>query len=115
IDPALHRVQILERAEVEVAAMDEGRELAEEALAERQVAGDGSRLQPDRALPRLSEGLVVRERRRERDGEGSFPPSGPEPEVDAKAAPFLRHLAEGTGQLLGEANEPLAARSSLPL
>ena len=57
----LHRMNVGDRRVVEIFAPDERRELGEEALAEREVAGDGPRLDHRRALPVLAERLVIGE------------------------------------------------------
>ncbi len=112
VHPSLHRLQVLERPEVEVAAVDEGHELGDEPLAERAVPAHRTGLQPRGALPRLPPGLVVRERRRERDGDRPLAAARAEPEIDAEDEAVARDLAERARHLLGEAREELPERAA---
>src|SRR5207244_42637 len=90
VDPALHRLQILDRREVEITAVDERLELGEEALPERLLAADGPGLQPCGALPRMAERLVVGDRRRQRDRERPLAAARAEPQVDPEGEAVLR-------------------------
>ncbi len=108
VDLALHRLEVGERPEVEVAAVDEGLELGEQRRAERAVARDHPRLEPRGALPRLPPALVVRERGRPRHGNRPLAAPGPEPQVDAEAEPVGGDLGEGAGHLLAHSGGELA-------
>ena len=70
----LDRMDVGDRREVEVFSPDERRELADEGLARRDVAGDGARLDQRGALPVLPHALVVEERRRRRRARRASPP-----------------------------------------
>ena len=59
--PPLHGVDIGDRGEVEIFPPDEWRELVEELLASRGIAGHDPRLDQRRPLPVLAEALVVDE------------------------------------------------------
>src|SRR5207249_10803987 len=112
VQPSLPRRQVLERPEVEVAAVDEGHELGDEAFAEGAVPAPRTGLQPRGALPRLPPGLVVRERRRERDDDRPLAAARAEPEIDAEDEAVARDLAERARHLLGEAREELPERAA---
>ena len=62
VDLALDRMDVGDRGEVEVFPPDIGRQLGEEGLAGRDVAGDRARLDQRGALPVLAEALVVLQR-----------------------------------------------------
>ena len=64
VDLPLHRVHVGDRGEVEIFAPDEGRQLVEDRLARRDIAGAGARLDHRRAFPVLPDALVIGERRR---------------------------------------------------
>src|SRR5439155_1296743 len=83
-----------------------------EPLAERAVPAHRTGLQPRGALPRLPPGLVVRERRRERDGDRPLAAARAEPEIDAEDEAVARDLAERARHLLGEAREELPERAA---
>src|SRR5581483_9852302 len=110
IDLPLHRLQVLDRPEVEVAPVDERHELPEQRLAERAVAADGPRLQPRRALPRLSPRLVVRERGRQRDRHRPLRAPGTQAKIDAKDEAVLGELAQRARHLLRKTREELRER-----
>ena len=112
VDPLLHRLEVLDGAEVEVAPVDEGVELGEERQAEVAIAADRPGLQPHGALPHLAEGLVVRDRRGERHRERPLSAAGAEAEVDPEAEPVGRHVAQGPRHLLAETREELAVRAA---
>src|SRR5262249_23053823 len=112
VDLPLHDLQILDRAEVEVSSVHERDELADETLAERPITADGSRLEPRRAFPRLTPGLVVGERGRQRDRHRSLAPARPEPKVDAEDDAVAGPLAERARHLLGEPGEELRERTA---
>ncbi len=57
--PPLHGVDVGDRGEVEIFAPDEGRELAQELLARRRVAGGDARLDQRGALPILTDAFVI--------------------------------------------------------
>ena len=69
VDLPLHGVDIGDRGEVEIFAPDERRQLGEQLFARRDIAGARPRLDHRRALPVLSDALVIVERRGGRDGD----------------------------------------------
>ena len=77
VDLALHRLDVGHRGEVEIFPPDERRELRQDRLAGRDVAGAGARLDQRRALPVLADAAVVVQRRLGRDRDrASRPGSG---------------------------------------
>ena len=63
MDLPLHRMNVGDRSIVEIFAPDEGREIVEKPLPEREVAGNRARLDEGGALPILTDRLVIGERR----------------------------------------------------
>src|SRR5581483_12316901 len=78
--------------------------------AERAVAADGPRLQPRRALPRLSPRLVVRERGRQRVRHRPLRAPGTQAKIDAKDEAVLGELAQRARHLLRKTREELRER-----
>src|SRR5665213_2948295 len=81
VDLALHRVHVSDRVEVEIFAPDERRELVEDGLAGRDIAGAGAPLDQHRAFPVLPHAFIVIERGRGRDGDTSRSGIGPQPYI----------------------------------
>ena len=100
VDLPLHRMDVGDGREVEIFAPDEGPQILQKALAERDIARDGPRLDERGALPVLADGFVIgvgggqRHRGRRRAG------IGPQAVIDAV------HVAVG-GALLQQARELL--------
>src|SRR5665213_3035945 len=78
VNLALHRVHVIDRVEVEIFAPDERRELVEDGLAGRDIAGAGAPLDQHRAFPVLPHAFIVIERGRGRDGDTSRSGIGPQ-------------------------------------
>src|SRR2546428_541214 len=83
VHPSLHRLQVLDRPEVEIAAVDEGHELGDHPPAEGAVPPHPAGPQPPGALPRLPPGPAGGERRRPPDGDPPPPAAPAEPPIDA--------------------------------
>ena len=90
----LDRVDVGDRREVEVFSPDERRELADEGLARRDIAGDGARLDQGGALPVLPHALVVEQRRRGGERDARRGGIGPQPQVDAEDVAVGRALLQ---------------------
>ena len=105
MDLALERLHVGDRREIEIFAPDIGNEPAQEFCAERQIAGDGPRLDHRGALPVLAHILVIDRRRLDRDGDLSRAGIRPEPQIDAEGIAVLGHVLEQHHQPLGDAHE----------
>ena len=81
---ALHRVDVRDRAVVEILAPHEGRDLAQERLAEREIAGAGARLDHRGALPVLPGAFVIVQCRDERDRDRRRGGIGTQPQIGAE-------------------------------
>ena len=81
---ALHRVHVGDRAVVEILAPDERRDLLQERLAEREIAGARPRLDHRGAFPVLSGAFVIVQRRRHRDRDVRRGGIGAQPQVGAE-------------------------------
>ena len=103
MDLPLHRVDVGNRGEIHVFAPDERRELLQERLAGRDVAGAGPRLDHRGAFPVLAAMLVIVERGRHRDRDMGGGRIGPQPQIDAE------HIAVGRA-LLSSFTSPLVTR-----
>ena len=97
---ALHRLDVPNRVEVEIAAPDERGDPLQKALAGVQIAGDGPSPDEHRPFPVLGEARVIELGRLDRNREGSRTRIRPEPEVHAE------EVAVG-GALLEEVDEAL--------
>ena len=62
VDPALHGVDVGDGGEIQAAAPHERADRLQEAVSEREVAGDGAGLDHGGALPVLAQALVVGQR-----------------------------------------------------
>ena len=105
MDLPLDRVHVGNRRIVEVLAPDEGRDLLEEALAARHIAGAGPRLDQGRAFPVLAEALVIDERGGDRHGERRRAGVGAQPQVRPEDVAVRRAVAHHLDQPLGHAHE----------
>ena len=118
VDLALERLHVGDGREVEIFAPDIGLEAVEELLAQRDVAGDGARLDHRGAFPVLAHILVVDRGRLDRDGDLGGARIGPQPQVDAEDIAVLGHVLQQADQPLGEAHEEGrrldAVRQALP-
>ena len=103
VDLPLHRVHVGDRGEIEIFAPDERREVVEEALAEREVAGDRARLDEGGALPVLPDGLVIGVGGGERDGGRRRARVGAQPIVDAVHVAVAGALLEQAREVAGDA------------
>ncbi len=104
VDLPLDRMDVGDRCEIEIASPDEWRELEEEGLPAREVAGDRPCLDERRPFPVLSNTLVIaksfarRHSRRSRGGVGS------KPQIDAKDIALGRAALKQRGHALDGAN-----------
>ncbi len=103
VDFRLHRLDLFDRLEVEVSAIDERLHLGEELVTEGDVTADRPRLQHRRALPGLAPGFVIRERALERVHDRTVLALGPEAEVDAEDEAVGGDLAERSRDRFGDA------------
>src|SRR5690606_19516603 len=97
-----HLAQAVERAVVEVAAVDERPQRAQETFAGRGVAGHRPRLLPGVALPVAALALEVLLHRRERPRDPPGVAERTQAQVDAVTEPVRRDFVEQPGQLLAE-------------
>src|SRR3546814_585193 len=93
-DRRLHRAQAVERAEVEVAAVDEGPQRDQEIFALGDVTGHRARLLPGVALPVAALALEILLHRRERQCHPPGVAERPQAQVDAVAESVGRYLVE---------------------
>ena len=84
VDPALHRVDVGDGGEIQAAAPDEGADRLQEAVPERQVAGDRAGLDHGGTLPVLAQAFVVGQGGVERDGGRRRGRVGAQPQVGAE-------------------------------
>src|SRR5207302_622068 len=91
----LERAHLLDGAEIEVLAPDEGREPAQRLLADGEVASDRPRLEQVEALPRRSLGFVIQLERTGGVDDRAAPSFGPQVEIDAEDESTLRRRAGG--------------------
>ncbi len=97
VHAALHGADVGNGGEIEVAAPDEGADLAQEPLPQRAVAGDGAGLDHGGAFPVLTHAFVVGERRRQADGGRGGRRVGPEAQIRAEhVAVRIPRLHKGT-------------------
>ena len=82
-----------------------GAELAQELLARLDVAGDDARLDQRRALPILTEALVIGEARVGRERDLRRAGIGPEPEIGAEDIAVGGMLLQQPHELAGQADE----------
>ena len=95
----LHRVHVGDRGVVEIFAPHERRELAQQRLAGRKVAGARPRLDERGTLPILPDALVVADRGVDRDGNLGRAGIGSQPQIDPE------HVIVD-GALLQELHQP---------
>ena len=96
VDPALHLADVLDRVEIEKAAIDEGTDLLEKRPAQIEVTADRTRLEHGCSLPGLAERFVVRERRGDRIDDRSVLAVRTQAQIDSKHEAVCAHLAERT-------------------
>ena len=113
-DHLLHRPQRLERAEIEVAPIDERVQAPEEVVARRPVARDGPRLDPGVALPVPALLLVVLLHGVEAQDHGAVVAERPQAQVDAEDLPLRVRPAEDLDEPAAEAREELLVRQLPP-
>ena len=113
-DHLLHRPQRLERAEIEVAPIDERVQALEEVVACRPVARDGPRLDPGVALPVPALLLVVLLHGVEAQDHGAVVAERPQAQVDAEDLPLRVRPAEDLDEAAAEAREELLVRQLPP-
>ena len=80
----LHFVHVGDGREVEILSPDEGRQIVQQPLAGREIAGAGARLDERRALPVLTAAFVIIERRRRRYRDLGRRRIGPQTQIDAE-------------------------------
>ena len=103
LDLALHRAQLAERVEIEVAPVDEMFELRNQAAAQFEIARCRPRPQQGRALPGLAEVLIEAERAIDRSHQRRVFAARPESQVDAETIrrkQLGQKLAKVRGKLL---------------
>src|SRR3546814_17409381 len=100
----------VERAEVEVAAVDEGPQRDQEIFALGDVTGHRARLLPGVTLPVAALALDILLHRRERQRHPPGVAERPQAQVDAVAAAGGRQPVEQFRQLLPTAGEPALGR-----
>ena len=100
VDLPLHRLHVGDRGEVEIFAPHERRQIVEQRLARRDVAGAGARLDHGGALPVLPDAFVVGQRRRLRHGDRGRGRIGTQAQIGAE------DVAVG-GALLQQLHQPL--------
>ncbi len=105
VDLALHRVDVGDRRVVEILAPDEGREIGEKTLPEREIAGDRARLDHRRALPILAERLVIGVGAGGRHGDRGRGGIGAQPQIDAQDIALAGALLQNARERLGDAHE----------
>ena len=105
VDLALQRLDVGNGREIEIFAPDIGNEPVEELFAQRQIAGDGARLDHRGALPVLAHAFVIDSRRLDRYGDLGRARIRPQPQIDAKDIAVLGHVLQQHDQALGEAHE----------
>ena len=110
VDHRLHLAQAVERAVVEVAAVDERTQRRQEAFAGGDVAGDRPRLLPGIALPVAAFALEVLLHRRERQRHAPGVAERPQAQVDAMAEAVGGDFVEQLRQLLAEPREVVLGR-----
>src|ERR1051325_11967808 len=103
VDPALHLPDVLDRVEIEKAAIDEGADLVEKRPAQIDVTADRTRLEHCCSLPGLAERFVVRERCGDRIDDRSVLAVRTQAQIDAKHEAVWAHLAARTRADLGHA------------
>ena len=111
VDPVLHPLDLLDRGEVEVLAVDEGDDGPEELLPEGKVPRHGARLDERRALPRLPPRLVVDLGGAQRVGELPARPLGAQPKVHPEDEPVLRRFRNDPGDRLAQPDEIFVQRN----
>ena len=105
VDLPLHRMDVGDRRVVEILSPDEGREIGEEAPSERKVAGRRTRLDQRRALPVLSDRLVIGVGASRREGDRRRSGIGPEPQIDPEHIAVGSALLEEPGERLGDSHQ----------
>ena len=103
--PPLHGMDVGDRGEVEILPPDEGRELGQELLACRDIAGRDPCLDQGGALPILAEALVIGEPRLDRERNLRRARIGPEPEIGAVDIAVGGVLLEQTDEIAREPHE----------
>ena len=107
VDALLHPPKVFDRLVVEMAPEDEGTNTANEGLAEREISGDGSRLDVDAALPGIAPPLVVDERVGDRVDDRPAAALRAQPQIDAEDEPVFGRVADHVGDGRREPREEL--------
>ena len=105
VDLPLHRMDVGNGGVIEIFAPDERREIGDEPVAERQIAGNRTGLDERRALPVLPHRLVIGEGRRQRDGHGRRTGIRAQAQIDAQHIAVAGALLQNARQGLGDAHE----------
>jgi hypothetical protein len=112
VNLALDGVDVLECPEVQVLAPDERLELAQEGLAQGQVAGHRPRLDHGRPLPVLAHAFVVGQRRIDGQRQRHGGRVGPQAQVDPEDVAVAGALLHQRDQVAGQAHQGLLGRAS---
>ena len=86
LDLLLHRAQLAQGLEIEIAAIDELAELAEQLASQLQCTGNRPRPQQRRALPGLAEALVKAQRSFQRTDQRRAAAARTQTQIDPKCA-----------------------------
>ena len=107
VDLLLHHLDVLDHGIVEEAPVNEGLQILQQPLAERDRSGDGTGLEKRRPLPALPPALVIDLGAAQGVGQIAAVALGAQAQVDPEDEPVLGHLAERPGDHLGEFDEIL--------
>jgi len=108
MDLALHRMDVVDRREIEILAPDIGRQHLEEALTRLRIARDRARLDEGRALPVLPAAFVIVLGRRQGHGDRRAARIGPEAKIGAEDIAMLRPLLQDLDERLRQPDEERA-------
>ena len=86
LDLPLHRAQLAQRVEIQVAAKHKVIQLREQLMPDFERASGRPRAQQGRPFPRLSEALVIVDRTFNRRHQRRGTAAGPKPQIDPKAS-----------------------------
>ena len=107
LDPPLQGLDAADVGPAQVTAVDPGRKLREELVAQVQVAGNGPGLDVSLPLPGAAADVVIREHRRQAHHHRPSLPIGPQPQIDAVDHAQLGVLGQKPDELAGQVLEEL--------